>query len=435
MKSRTAVVVALGTAQTLAWASSFYLPAMLAAPMARDLGVLPSHVYAALSMALIISALVSPWAGRTIDRLGGRRVLLVSSGLFATALVMLGLAQGPWSLAAAWAVMGLAMGCGLYDAAFAALVRLFGSDSRRAITGITLIAGFASTVGWPLSAWMDTLWGWRGACFGWAALHLLVGLPLNLRLPRAAAASDRGLWVTAAAAVSPATAQAAPLGGAANPAAPAVLPAPATLAAAADREPAPVPRGRLVQVATLFTLMGFVSTSIATHLPALLQVAGATLAAAVALAALAGPAQVAARLIEIGVLSRYSPLLAARLATLGHPLGAVLLLIGGVGWALPFVVIHGLGNGLLTIVRGTLPLALFGAQGYGARQGLISLPGRLLGALSPWLMGLAIERWGAGALWLTTASGLAALLTLLLMRLPAGAAGAEPALPAPSARP
>lgn len=415
------MVLALGTAQTLAWASSFYLPAMLAAPMARDLGVLPSHVYAALSMALVISALVSPWAGRHVDHRGGRRVLLVSGALFAAGLSMLGLAQGPLSLVAAWVVLGLAMGCGLYDTAFAALVRLFGSDARRAITGITLIAGFASTVGWPLSAWMETVWGWRGACFGWAALHLLVGLPLNLRLPRVReTGSAAGVVDTASASASAPAAASGP------------APAPATVPPPAAAEPAA--RGRLVLVATLFTLMGFVSTSIATHLPALLQAAGITLAAAVALAALAGPSQVAARLIELGFLSRYSPLLAARLATLGHPLGAVLLLIGGAGWALPFVVIHGLGNGLLTIVRGTLPLALFGAGGYGARQGWISLPARLLGALSPWLMGLALERWGAGALWLTAASGLAALLTLLLMRLPVAPAPAA-ALPGGGARP
>ena len=392
MKSRTSIVIALGTAQTLAWGSSFYLPAMLAAPMARDLKLAPSNVYAALSMALILSALVSPWAGRRIDRLGGRRVLLVSGGLFALALLMLATAQGPLTLMAAWAVMGLAMGCGLYDTAFAALVRLFGADARRAITGITLIAGFASTVGWPLSALMESLWGWRGACVGWAALHLLGGLPLNLWLPQV-------VDETAAMAATPCEASA-------SPALP-TTPTPST------------PRGRLVLVAALFALMGFVSTSIATHLPALLQTAGAPLATAVALAALAGPAQVAARLVELGLLSRFSPLLAARLAALGHPLGAACLLMLGPVAALPFVVLHGLGNGLLTIVRGTLPLALFGAQGYGARQGWIALPGRLLGALSPWLLGLMLERFGVGTLWLTSAAALAALGTLLLMRLPA----------------
>ncbi len=396
MKSRTSVVIALGTAQTLAWGSSFYLPAMLAAPMARDLGLVPSHVYAALSMALIISALISPWAGRRIDRVGGRRVLVASSGLFVLALVMLGLSQGPLTLAAAWAVVGLAMGCGLYDTAFAALVRLYGADARKAITGITLIAGFASTVGWPLSALMESLWGWRGACFGWAALHLLLGLPLNLWLPR----------VMDAPAATVATSQ----------------PRAHTNLAQALSPPA-VSRGRLALVATLFALMGFVSTSVATHLPTLLQTAGAPLATAVALAALAGPAQVAARLVELGFLSRFSPLLAARLAALGHPLGAACLLALGPVGALPFVLLHGLGNGLLTIVRGTLPLALFGAQGYGARQGWIALPGRLLGALSPWLLGLVLDRFGVATLWLTSAVALAALGTLLLMHQPAPPAG------------
>ena len=397
MKSRTSIVIALGTAQTLAWGSSFYLPAMLAVPMARDLGVAPSSIYAALSMALIISALVSPWSGRRIDRLGGRRLLLASGGLFALALLMLGLAQGPLTLAAAWAVMGLAMGCGLYDTAFAALVRLYGADARKAITGITLIAGFASTVGWPLSALMESLWGWRGACFGWVALHLLLGLPLNLWLPRVTEAPS-----------------------AATPAAAAAAAQVRSLASGADAPPPPaVSSGRLALVATLFALMGFVSTSIATHLPALLQTAGAPLATAVALAALAGPAQVAARLVELGFLSRFSPLLAARLAALGHPLGAACLLALGPVGALPFVLLHGLGNGLLTIVRGTLPLALFGAQGYGARQGWIALPGRLLGALSPWLLGLVLERFGVATLWLTSATALAALGTLLFMQLPA----------------
>lgn len=396
MKSRRSVVVALGSAQTLAWASSFYLPAMLAAPIARDLRLAPPSLFALLSMALILSALISPWAGRRIDASGGRRMLVVSSALFIAALLAMALAQGLATLVLAWCLMGLAMGCGLYDAAFAALVRLFGADARRSITGITLIAGFASSVGWPLSAAMDAAWGWRGACLGWAGLHLLVGLPLNLWLP---GAPDRT--------PAPAPAQATPARGGAAP------------AAAAPARPAVHQRRALVLVTLLFTFMGFVSTSIATHLPALIQASGATLTAAVAVAALAGPSQVAARLIELGFLSRFSPLLAARLATLGHPLGAVCLLVAGPVGALPFVVLHGLGNGLLTIVRGTLPLALFGAQGYGARQGWIAMPGRLVGAMSPWLMGLALERWGVGALWLTGGLGLASLASLTLLRLPA----------------
>jgi predicted MFS family arabinose efflux permease len=398
LKSRRSIVLSLGAAQTLAWASSFYLPAMLAAPMARDLGTTPSRVYAALSMALLVSALVSPWAGRRIDRLGGRPMLLGSVALFVLALALLALARGPVTMFLAWAVMGCAMGTGLYDAAFASLVRLFGADARRSISGITLLGGFASTVGWPLTAWMEVHWGWRGACWGWVALHLAVGLPLNLWLPTV----DRD-----APAATPVPLSARP---------PSPPPAAPMTTAAATRH--------MVLLATLFALMGFVSTSVASHLPTLLQAAGAPLATAVALAALAGPSQVAARVLELGWLSRFSPLLAARLASLGHPLGAACVLAGGAAAALPFVVLHGLGNGLLTIVRGTLPLALFGAQGYGTRQGLIALPGRLLGALSPWLLGLAMAHWGAGALWLTAGCGVASLALLSLLRLPAAAPAA-----------
>lgn len=389
--SRTRVVVMLGIAQTLAWASSFYLPAVLANPMAADLGLAASTVYALLSMALLVSALVGPWAGRTIDRRGGRPVLLAATLLFTTGLVLMALAQGLTSLLLAWLVMGLAMGLGLYDAAFAALVHLYGRSARQAITGVTLLAGFASTVGWPLGTLLQAQLGWRGACLGWAALHLLLALPLYAAVPRRPVP------------ISPEPPTGPELG-------PDAAPVPS----------APTARRHMaLLLALLFTLLGFVSTAVATHLPALLQASGASLATAVGVAALAGPAQVASRLCEITLLRRWSPLVSARLAALGHPLGAALLLVLGPAALLPFVLIHGLGNGLLTIVRGTLPLAFFGAAGYGARQAWIALPGRIVGAISPWLFGLALERWGAGALWLSAGVGLAALTLLLVLRLPA----------------
>jgi MFS family permease len=416
-RSRQSIVVPLGVAQTLAWGSSFYLPAMLAAPMARDIGLQASTVYAALSMALVISALISPWAGRRIDRLGGRPVLLMSSALFTTALLLMSQAQGLPSLLLAWVVMGAAMGMGLYDAAFAALVRLFGPDARRSISGITLIAGFASSVGWPLTAWMEVHWGWRGACLGWAGLHLLVVMPLNLTVPRVAPASTTG---------SPATGTAGQGSDATEAGTPPTSPGPTHPPAARTLQ--------LVVLTSLFTLMGFVSTAIATHLPAILQAAGAPLATAVALAALAGPSQVTSRLFELGVLSRFSPLLTARIAASGHPLGALVLLVAGPVAALPFVVIHGLGNGLLTIVRGTLPLALFGAQGYGARQGWIALPGRLVGALSPWLMGLLLERQGVAALGWTMACGLGSLLLMMALHVPSATSRSAPETEAVAAR-
>jgi len=385
---RGAVVLALGTAQTLAWGSSFYLPAVLAASMAPDLGVTVPTLYALLSMALMVSAFGGPLAGRLIDRYGGRPVLMATSGVFAAGLLALALAQGLLTLALAWLLLGAAMGFGLYDAAFAALVRLYGREARGAITGITLLGGLASTVGWPLTAWAESHLGWRGACAAWAAAHLLVALPLNALLPRVAAP-------------------------AATPVAPASDAAPAT--------PSPVaPRHLALLLAAVFALLSIVSTGVATHLPALLQAGGATRAAAVATAALVGPAQVAARLLEMGLLKRLSPLLSARCAALGHPVGAALMLALGPLGALPFAVMHGLGNGLLTIVRGTLPLALFGSAGYGARQGWLTLPARVLGALSPWAFGLGMAHWGPGVLWLSAALGLSAFACLLSMRLPRG---------------
>ncbi|MDE2276415.1 MAG: MFS transporter, partial [Burkholderiales bacterium] len=183
-----ATVLVLGSAQTLAWASSYYLPAILARPIARDIGFAPPTLFALFSGALLVSAVVGPPAGRLIDRHGGRPVLMGSNLLFAAGLGLMALATSLAGLVVAWALMGVAMGTGLYDAAFAALVRLYGRESRQAITGITLIAGFASTVGWPLTTLFLEHLGWRGACGAWAGLHLLLALPLNARLPRHRAA-------------------------------------------------------------------------------------------------------------------------------------------------------------------------------------------------------------------------------------------------------
>jgi MFS family permease len=392
---RTATVASLGSAQTLAWASSYYLPAILAAPMARDLDVSVPTVFAAFSLALIVSAGVGPWAGRAIDERGGRPVLMLTSLLFAAGLAALALAQGPAGLFAAWVLLGVAMGSGLYEAAFSTLVRLYGHDARNTITGITLVAGFASTVGWPLSAWLETQFGWRGACVAWAGLHLLVGLPLNAWLPRVAPSCTVALSATPS-------------------------PPPTVTPVGPNRigAQAPVPHAGWTRalLAFVFASTWFISTAMATQFPRLLQAAGATLAAAVAVGALVGPAQVAGRLLEFGLLRHVHPLLSARLAALAHPLGVVALLSFGAPVAAVFAVLHGAGNGILTIAKGTLPLALFGPQGYGARQGWLMLPARVAQAAAPFAFGLAVDRWQAGALWLTGALGLSAFVALQLLR-------------------
>ena len=414
---RSVTVGALGTAQTLSWASSYYLPAVLATPMAKELGVAAPTVFAAFSIALVVSAAVGPAAGRLIDRRGGRPVLMGTNVLFALGLLALGMAQGPVTLFLAWGLLGVAMGSGLYEAAFTALVRLYGQGARNAITGITLIAGFASTVGWPLTALLESQFGWREACFAWAGLHLLIGLPLNASLP----------------AVGPASAPSSPAEdnppAGASGAAPSVnpgaesnvpasaLPATASSASATSTPIASAARLRLttIMLAFVFSVTFFVSASMASHLPRLLQACGATLAAAVAAGALIGPAQVAGRLLEFGFLRRVHPLLSARLAALGHPIGALALLVAGAPAAALFALLHGGGNGILTIAKGTLPLVLFGAHGYGERQGWLMMPARVAQATAPFLFGLALDRWGASTLWLSAGLGVSALVALMLM--------------------
>src|SRR6202045_1429216 len=259
---RSVVVGALGTAQTLAWGSSYYLPAILADPIAHGLGLSRTIVFGLFSGALLLSAVLGPSVGRAIDNRGGRGVLALSNLVLATGLVLLGFAQGFATLALAWAVLGVGMAMGLYDPAFATLTGLYGRAARGPITGITLIAGFASTVGWPLSAFLDAQFGWRAACLIWAALHIGIGLPLNrLLIPRA--------------------------------------PQPVRTAEV-EGEASPAPRGAMAILAFVFAATWFVTGAMAAHLPRLLEIAGASTTAAIAAAALVGPAQVAARLVEFG---------------------------------------------------------------------------------------------------------------------------------------
>src|SRR5215831_12599432 len=180
MRRQLPVILALGTTQTLAWASSVYLPAILADPIAHDLNISANWIFGAYSGALVIAGLLGPRIGRQIDRVGGRPVLSISNLTLAGGLALLGFTHSIPTLMAAWLLLGIGMGYGLYDAAFGALGRIYGEGARGAITGITLIAGFASTVGWPLTALGLESIGWRETCFAWAAAHILLGLPLNL---------------------------------------------------------------------------------------------------------------------------------------------------------------------------------------------------------------------------------------------------------------
>jgi hypothetical protein len=278
--------------------------------------------------------------------------------------------------------MGAGMALGLYDAAFAALVRQHGIHARRPITAITLLAGFASTIGWPLTSAVVLAWDWQTACLMWASVHLLLALPLNwLSLPPVKH-RDKPADILS------------------------VLPLVGD--ASANR--------RVFLLLVIFgAVTAFVTSAMAAHLPGLLQALGVAAGAAITASALVGPAQVLARLIEFvaGNRFRVHPLVTARVASVLHPLGGLMLLLAGlVPWAAGvFALLHGAGNGLLTIAKGTLPLALFGAQGYGARQGLLAVGQRIAQAAAPFLVAVMLDRWGGWAALLLTGvlSGIALL--------------------------
>jgi predicted MFS family arabinose efflux permease len=375
-KRRLGVIAALGTAQTLAWGSSYYLPAILAAPIARDLGISTNWFFAAFSGSLVISGMLGPRIGRQIDRVGGRRVLCASNLVLAAGLALLGLSTSIWLMVVAWLFLGVGMGLGLYDAAFGALGRIYGQDARGAITGITLIAGFASTVGWPLSSLgLETI-GWRETCYAWALAHLVIGLPLNLLLPK----TDRVV-----AAETPTSKPYIPI----------------------DRT--------MVLLSFAFAAAWTVTSAMAAHLPRIVEAFGATPAQAVFAGMMIGPAQVGARILEASLLNRFHPLISTRLACITHPIGACVIGLFGGGAAAAFALLHGAGNGILTIARGTLPLAIFGPENYAYRLGLIGAPSRICQALAPLGFGLLIEPMGRGVLAISSAFSLAALVALMLL--------------------
>lgn len=378
-KSRVGITVALGFAQMLAWASSYYLIAILGDPMAQSLNLSSTTVFAAFSVALLVSGLIGPKVGRTIDLIGGRGVLAGSNLVYAAALVTLACAYDPITLWAGWLLLGVGMGLGLYDAAFATLSRIYGLSARRAITGITLLGGLASTVGWPLSAWGVDAIGWRWTCLAWAAAQICIGLPLNLlaipKTPRHEVKTETH----------------------------------------ATKPHVPIDRTMML-LGFAFAVGWMVSAGMAAHLPRLLEAAGATASQALIAASLIGPAQVIARLAEAAIFSQYNPLISARIAMMLHPIGAGLVAIGGGALALPFTFLHGAGNGILTIARGTVPLAVFGPDNYGYRVGLINAPTRIGQAAAPLAFGLLIEAYGAGTLVVSSVMCLSAVLAFSCVR-------------------
>ena len=364
-RSRTLVVASLGLGQILAWGSSYYLPAVLAKPIASDTGWSLPWIVAGLSIGSVTAGLLAPRVGRAIQARGGRPVMTAGSLLLAAGLIGLGLAPSLPLHLLAWVVIGGGMGCALYDAAFSTLGKLYGHEARRAITTLTLFGGLASTVCWPLSMLFLEWFGWRGTCLAYAALHLGLTLPLyRLALPSCVEAKDQ---------------------------------APRLQSRTEHRDGAARPDRPWLMFALLATAVALgwgISSVLSVHLLTILQESGLELATAVALGVLVGPSQVGGRAAEMVLGKHYHPIWTLLISVVLVATG-VGLLISSISTTAVALVCYGSGAGVASIARGTLPLAIFGPDQYPVWVGRLAGPTLIAGAVSPALAAVLLDRAGA----------------------------------------
>ncbi|MSQ89674.1 MAG: MFS transporter [Betaproteobacteria bacterium] len=367
-------VAALGIAQITAWGTSYYCLGVLAGPIGLDTGWPSSLVYFGFTVGLLCMGLVSAWVGRLIDRRGARVVMSVGTVLVSLGLLALSTVRTEAAYLAVWAFIGLGMRLCLYDAAFVALVQVAPSRGRQAISYLTLFGAFASTVFWPLGHFFNEALGWRQTLVLFAGINLCVCLPLNwFGLSRREAA--------------------APGVGAAG-----VMGAAGAAQVAHDGPPLEGRRRSLALglFALVMSLNGFVFGVVTVQLVPLLQAAGLAAAAAVWVASMKGFAQFAGRVVEIVFGRHLRAITVARIAIGVLPASFVLLLFAGGNFQaiLAFTLLMGASQGVITIVRGALPLALFGVTGYGAVLGLLATPVLIVNAAAPTLFAMIVERWG-----------------------------------------
>ena len=360
---RRVVTTALGIAQSLAWRTSFCFPAVFAGPIVKETGWSLGFVVGGTSIGLLTAGLISPQVGRIIDMRGGRPVLLASSLFYATGLALVGLSHALPIYLLAWVLIGFGMGTGLYDAVFAALGRMYGSEARGPITSLTLLGGFAGTVCWPLSAFMIEHLGWRSACFIYAAIHLLVMLPLQASVVRAPAKAGSGTDKQAPSSETP----------------------------------------RIINETLIFGLLAVVlsiaagiGSIVVVHLLIFLQARGVDFSTAVSLGTIFGPAQVGARLVERVFGNRYHPIW-TMVASCSLMAIGLLLLFGAIPALILIILLYGAGYGISWVGRGTLPLALFGPVRFPRLMGKLAFPSLIIQALAPSAGALLLEARGAQA--------------------------------------
>lgn len=341
----------LAVTQILSWGSLYYAFTILAPDIGRALALAPAAVFGAFSWALLVAGLAATPVGMLLDRHGGRHVMAGGSLLCFLGLAWLSRCETVLSYYLAWTMVGLAMAMTLYEAAFATINRKLDTGSRQAISTLTLFGGLASTLFWPLTAKLHALLGWRDTYLLYGLAQLLVCLPLHLRLGGDPPRANDGA------------------GGARRS---------STLAQALRHR-------AFWALALAFSANTFVFSAMAVHLIPLFERLGQAPAAAVLLAALVGPMQVAGRAGEMALARRTAPQTVGRLSFAMLPAALLVLgLAGAQGWAAAlFCVLYGLSNGVLTILRGSLPQALFGRAHYGAIAGAMAGPSLLSKAAGP----------------------------------------------------
>lgn len=382
------IAAPLSVTQMIGWGTTFWLPAMLVGPVGRDIGLVPEVVFAAVTVMLLVSAVVAPSIGRLLDRRGARWPMVAGSLLFALALIVLSQARGAGGYLAAWVLVGIGTPLALTQAAAAAMAQRAGAGARQAIGMLMLVGGLSSTVFWPLAAWLDAAIGWRGACLAFAALHILVCLPIHLiALARPARVPSTVDEVIPAA-----------------PEPPALSPA--------ER------RHAFVLMATAFSLTGFVSWGLPLQIVEILKGYGHTTAFAIFAGTLMGPAQVLARLGEMIFGRRLGILMVGVISATVMPLAVLLPVLGPQSplLACAFVVGYGLAAGAMTIVRAVAPLALFGASTFATMSGWLAVPQSIAFAIAPMVFAAVMRHWGSTAtLIVAFGAALSALGTAIML--------------------
>jgi MFS family permease len=356
LDAKTRLTIRLGIVQIISWGSGFYIPAVLAVPIATSLGISTETFFWAFTFSLLVSGLIGPRIGKAIDKLGGRKVLPFGSIAFFLGLVLLATSREVNQLFVAWFLLGIGGSMGNYDAAFATAVNFFGNKSNQVIAGITVFAGFSSTISWPITTFLEQTYDWRAAIWFWAAMHIVVALPLHLTIPKS------------------------------------------------EKKDIPDMTGPIrklvrnrfrfdplfVVFGLMFALQAFIVSSVNTTLPFMLSELGADVQLALLASVLLGPFQVLARVLLVALTDKATPITVAAISIAAHPLGVVCIWILGPAGILPFVMLHGIGVGLNPFIRGSLPLLFFGSDRFGQRQGYIMMPSKILGALSPTLLTLML---------------------------------------------